>query len=186
VSSALFLGGVLLIARPDRAGAGPLYMFGSAHHEGEVGCCTGDGCPPDGWAGTWYWLRSPEEEKQVVMGLYNRYCIRCHMVDGKGSWDIPGVPNFADPRWQASRSDSQIVRIILEGRGAVMPPFRGALTLEEAWGMQRYLRTLVPGSETPRPETGTTKEKPMSTLPEKIGTTPTSPPPQSPVESLPR
>src|SRR6516162_3712210 len=32
--------------------------------------------------GTWYWLRSPEQEKTVVMGLFNRYCIRCHGVDG--------------------------------------------------------------------------------------------------------
>jgi hypothetical protein len=105
--------------------------------------------PPDG---TWYWLRSPEEEKRVVMGLFNRYCIRCHAVDGRGTWDIPGIPDFTNVRWQESRSDPEIARIILEGRGAVMPPFRGALTLEEAWGLARYLRTLVPGTETPRPD----------------------------------
>jgi hypothetical protein len=101
--------------------------------------------------GTWYWLRSPEEEKRVVMGLYNRYCIRCHGVDGRGVWDIPNVPDFTNARWQACRSDAQLVRAILEGRGAVMPPFRGTLTLEESWGMARYLRTLVPGTEAPRP-----------------------------------
>src|SRR5262245_53136453 len=43
--------------------------------------------------GTWYWLRSPEDEKRVVIGLYNRYCIRCHGIDGRGVWDIPDVPN---------------------------------------------------------------------------------------------
>jgi cytochrome c oxidase cbb3-type subunit 3 len=102
--------------------------------------------------GTWYWLRSPEQEKQVAMGLFNRYCIRCHGVDGRGVWDIPGIPNFTDTRWQASRSDPQIVRIILEGRGAVMPPFRGAVSLEEAWALARYLRTLVPGTEASRPD----------------------------------
>jgi len=102
--------------------------------------------------GTWYWLRSPDEEKRVVMGLFNRYCIRCHGVDGRGVWDIPGIPNFTNTTWQSSRSDPQLVRIILEGRGAVMPPFRGTLTLEEAWAMARYLRTFVPGSETPRPD----------------------------------
>jgi mono/diheme cytochrome c family protein len=88
------------------------------------------------------------------MSLFNRYCIRCHGVDGRGSWDIPGIPDFTNVRWQESRSDAQIARIILEGRGAVMPPFRGALTLEEAWGLARYLRTLVPGTETPRPDFG--------------------------------
>src|SRR5262249_52463022 len=43
--------------------------------------------------GTWYWLRSPEEEQRVINGLYNRYCIRCHGVDGRGVWDIPDVPD---------------------------------------------------------------------------------------------
>ena len=102
--------------------------------------------------GTWYWLRSPDEEKRVVAGLYNRYCIRCHGVDGRGIWDIPDVPNFTNIHWQASRSDGQIARIILEGRGAVMPPFRGTLTLEESWAMARYLRTFVPGTEASRPD----------------------------------
>jgi mono/diheme cytochrome c family protein len=105
-------------------------------------------------AGSWYWLRSPDEEKRAVAGLYNRYCIRCHGVDGRGVWDIPDVPNFTDVRWQVSRSDAEIVLITLEGRGAVMPPFRGTLTLEEAWAMARYLRTFVPESEKSRPELG--------------------------------
>jgi mono/diheme cytochrome c family protein len=100
--------------------------------------------------GNWYWMRSPEQERQVVIGLYGRYCIRCHGVDGRGIWDIPGVPNFTNPGWHASRPDPALVRSILEGRGAVMPPFRGTLTLEEAWAMARYLRTFVPGTEVPR------------------------------------
>jgi mono/diheme cytochrome c family protein len=62
------------------------------------------------------------------------------------------VPDFTNGRWQASRSDAQIARIILEGRGAVMPPFRGAVTLEEAWALARYLRTFVPGTEALRPD----------------------------------
>src|SRR5262249_1942341 len=56
-------------------------------------------------SGYWLWVRSPEQERVVVMGLYNRYCIRCHGVDGRGVWDIPGVPDFTNVRWQASRTD---------------------------------------------------------------------------------
>jgi mono/diheme cytochrome c family protein len=119
-------------------------------------------------------------EKKVIMSLYNRYCIRCHGVDGRGVWDIPKVPNFTDPRWQASRSDAEVIRAILEGRGGapergldclklappskatgtldwvVMPPFRGRLTPEEAQGMTRFLRTFAPSPETPED----TKKKP--------------------------
>ena len=67
-------------------------------------------------------------------------------------WDIPDVPDFTNPRWQACRSDGQLVRATLEGRGACMPPFRGTLTLDETWAMARYLRTFVPGTEQPRPD----------------------------------
>jgi hypothetical protein len=114
--------------------------------------------------GTWYWLRSPDEERRVIIGLYNRYCIRCHGVDGRGIWDIPDVPDFTNPRWQACRSNGQLVRATLEGRGACMPPFRGTITLEEAWGMARYLRTFVPGTEVSPPDI-TAPEKQDETLP---------------------
>ena len=33
-----------------------------------------------------------------------------------------------------------------------MPPFRGALTLEEAWAIGRYLHTFVPGTEVSPPD----------------------------------
>jgi hypothetical protein len=84
-------------------------------------------------------------------------------VDGRGIWDIPDVPDFTNPRWQASRTDAQIARLTLEGRGAVMPPFRGMLTLEEGWAMARYIRSFVPGTEIYRPDL---------TPPKKGGTTP--------------
>jgi hypothetical protein len=112
----------------------------------------GDGSSVGEMGGSWFWMRSPEQEKVVVAGLFNRYCIRCHGVDGRGIWDIPGVPDFTNTRWQATRTDDQIARILIEGRGAVMPPFRGTVTLEEAFAMARYLRTFVPGTEVSRPD----------------------------------
>jgi mono/diheme cytochrome c family protein len=121
---------------------------------GHRGCHANHSAQPEGWAGQWYWVRSPDQEQRVVMGLYNRYCIRCHGVDGRGVWDIPDVPDFTDPRWQASRPDAQIVNIVMEGRGACMPMFRGTLSLDEACAMARYLRTFVPGTEAPRPDVG--------------------------------
>lgn len=138
---------------------GPVWAPGDLELTGEPG-------------GTWHWVRSPEEERRVIVGLYNRYCIRCHGVDGRGIWDIPDVPDFTNARWQASRSDGQLARATLEGRGAVMPPFRGTITLEEAWAMGRYLRTFVPGTEVSRPDTGPS-EKPAAAptvpAPKKLG-----------------
>jgi mono/diheme cytochrome c family protein len=119
-------------------------------------------------------MRSPDQEQRVVMGLYNRYCIRCHGIDGRGVWDIPDVPDFTDARWQTSRPDRQIVNILMEGRGAIMPPFRGTLTLEESWAMARYLRSFVPGPEASRPDVGRTG--PGSASPSPATTLPPLPP----------
>lgn len=118
------------------------------------GCAAGDCSTGADVGGYWLWQRSPEQERVVVASLFNRYCIRCHGIDGRGVWDIPGVPDFTNTRWQLSRSDDQIARIIIEGRGAVMPTFRGTVTLEEAWALARYLRTFVPGTEASRPDVG--------------------------------
>jgi mono/diheme cytochrome c family protein len=150
ITSVVILG---LAAVPTVGGDQPWCGFFQRHfhHKGEL--------PPGQIAtmngGYWMWVRSPEQEKVVVMSLFNRYCIRCHGVDGRGVWDIPGIPDFTDVRWQSHRTDDQIARIIIEGRGAVMPQFRGALSIEEAWGIARYLRTFVPGTEISRPDLGT-------------------------------
>jgi mono/diheme cytochrome c family protein len=147
--------------------ASPLGRFFHCHRGCDQPTCgleehwdTGDGI------GTWYWLHSPDQEKRLTASIFNRYCIRCHGVDGRGVWDIPDVPNFTNARWQASRSDAELAHIILEGRGAIMPPFRGTLSLEEAWAMARYLRTFLPGTEASRPDLDS-KKKPSS-LPEKV------------------
>jgi cytochrome c553 len=151
-----------------RAGSGMLLVLGFAvfasfgadafgswrswHKHRSDTCDQCDSPPMREPGGTWYWLRSPDEERRVVAGLYNRYCIRCHGVDGRGVWDIPGVPDLTNGGWQASRTDAQLARRIVEGRGAVMPPFRGTLSLDEAWAMSRYLRTFVPGTEISPPD----------------------------------
>jgi mono/diheme cytochrome c family protein len=82
------------------------------------------------------------------------------------------VPDFTDPRWQTSRPDPQIANILMEGRGAVMPAFRGTLTLEEAWAMARYLRTFVPGTEVARPVVGRAAPAPRPTPATGAATTP--------------
>lgn len=147
--------------------ASPLDRLHGKHADKHSSC---EGGPyVDDFEGTWYWLRSPEQEKRVVIGFYNRYCIRCHGVDGRGVWDIPDVPDFTNARWQATRTDGQLARSILEGRGAVMPPFRGTLSLEESWAMARHLRSFIPGTEMSKPDTSKPEPgKPEAAKPEPI------------------
>lgn len=151
----LALGAVFIAALAPELGASPFKRGGSRSN---CGPCADDGHSSPDFAGEWHWVRSPDEEKRAVAAIYNRFCIRCHGVDGRGVWDIPGVPDFTNVRWQESRTDAQLARIIIEGRGAVMPPFRGTLSLEEAWAVGRYLRTFVPGTEQPRPVTNAPKK----------------------------
>ena len=149
----------------------------------------GDIVNADG-GGHWYWVRSPEEERRVAMNLFNRYCIRCHGVDGRGVWDIPDVPDFNNHVWQATRPDDYRSRVILEGRGAVMPSFRGIITLEESWALARYLHKFKPGTEISRPGLGPALAappaagspagtKPPTTAPATppVGANPATPPP---------
>ena len=184
VWAVLFFG---VASSPTVGGDHPWGSFFHKHfgHHGEI--------PPGNIAtmngGYWLWMRSPEQEKVVAMSLYNRYCIRCHGVDGRGVWDIPGIPDFTDIRWQSCRTDDQIVRIIIEGRGAVMPPFRGTLSVDEAWGIARYLRTFVPGTEVSKPDLGSgggrTANPPVPTTsvnpaPPRLVTSPAARPPSAP------
>jgi hypothetical protein len=67
---------------------------------------------------------------------------------------MPKIPDFTSVHWQEGRSDAQIARIILVGRHGCMPPFRDVVTVEQAWGLARYLRTFVPGTEMPLPDLG--------------------------------
>ncbi len=166
------------LAAPSQAEAG--WPWKKQHQP----ACGHSGCAPDHcysseeWAGQWYWMRSPEQERRVVMSLFNRYCIRCHGIDGRGVWDIPDVPDFTNTTWQATRPDSYRTRVILEGRGAVMPSFRGTLTLEESAAMARYLHIFVPGTEVSRPDLGeaATGNKPAASSP-TAGTRAALPPP---------
>jgi hypothetical protein len=173
----LLIAVLLLLSVASRDSKASIFTFWRGHRCGEG---HGSACPACGVGdielsgeagGTWYWLHSPEDEKRVIISLYNRYCIRCHGVDGRGVWDIPDVPDFTSASWQSCRSDGQLTRAILEGRGACMPPFRGTLTLEEACAMARYLRTFLPGTEESRPEV--TDSKPATeTLPAPKGIEP--------------
>jgi hypothetical protein len=124
------------------AQAGPWHWF-QGHRDG--------GTPVDGIGQTFVWEHSPDQEKVVVASLYNRYCIRCHGVDGRGTPNMPTLPDFTDPHWQATRSNAFIQRAIIEGRWGCMPTFRAVLSCQEAAALAGYLRTFVPGTEVSPP-----------------------------------
>jgi hypothetical protein len=90
--------------------------------------------------------QSPPSSYPRIRDLYNLHCLRCHGLDGRGVWDIPGVPKFTDARWQASRSDEQLMRAIMEAVGNCRPPPPGTLTPDEGRAMGQFVRMFAPKS----------------------------------------
>jgi tRNA A-37 threonylcarbamoyl transferase component Bud32 len=101
---------------------------------------------------------SPLPSYPRIRDLYNRHCLRCHGLDGRGVWDIPGAPNFTDAGWQASRSHEQLMRAIMEGVGACRPPLPGTLTPDEGRAMAQFVRMFAAKGEASAPD-GSQPEK---------------------------
>jgi len=89
---------------------------------------------------------------QVASNLYRNYCITCHGPGGKGTpmrVSMPSIPDFSDVSWQESHSDPQFVVSILNGKGSLMPSFRGRVSEPQARDLVVYLRALGPPRKTP-------------------------------------
>jgi mono/diheme cytochrome c family protein len=94
----------------------------------------------------------PAARSHTVAALFGRYCSSCHGQDGRGEAraEMPSLPDFSSRSWQAGRNDAHLAATILEGKGALMPAWRGRLSAEQARQLVAFLRTLGP----PGPVTG--------------------------------
>jgi mono/diheme cytochrome c family protein len=61
---------------------------------------------------------------------------------------MPAIPNFTEPAWQKSRTNTQLMISILEGKNLQMPANRGPVTDEQAPDLVAYIRTFGPRIET--------------------------------------
>jgi hypothetical protein len=152
----LIVGYALSASLSSKVQAGPWHWF-HRHHD--------EGLPVDDVGQQWQWDHSPDQEQVVVASLFNRYCIRCHGVDGRGVWDIPHVPDFTDAHWQSTRSNAMIAHAIIDGRRWCMPAFREVMSCQEAWALARYIRTFVPGTEVSQPVIPAAKKSPETPKP---------------------
>ncbi len=84
---------------------------------------------------------------RVASGLYRQYCLICHGADGKGSEmkaAMPTIPDFTGPAWQDSVTNPQAAISVLDGKGALMPSFRGRVSDEQNQDLVAYLRAFGP------------------------------------------
>jgi mono/diheme cytochrome c family protein len=79
--------------------------------------------------------------------LYRINCLVCHGPDGRGNVvraAMPAIPDFTTRQWQSARDAAQLSVSILEGRGALMPPWHGKISPEQARDLVAYVRTFGP------------------------------------------
>ncbi len=79
--------------------------------------------------------------------VFSVNCIACHGPDGRGTAvriAMPPIPDFTSADWQKSRQNPQLVISILEGKGTLMPPWRGKVTPQQAQDLVAYVRSFGP------------------------------------------
>lgn len=101
---------------------------------------------------------APAARIRVATGLYRQYCLICHGADGRGiemKPSMPTIPDFSSRSWQETVTNSQLAAGTLDGKGVLMPAFRGRVSSEQAQDLVAYIRSFGP------PQVGK-KEEPAS------------------------
>src|SRR5712691_5343094 len=65
--------------------------------------------------------------------VYLAKCSVCHGKDGRGlpNYRAKGQPDFTNANWQKSRTDAALINVTKDGKGKLMPAFKGKLSDDE-------------------------------------------------------
>ena len=74
--------------------------------------------------------------------VYDAKCVKCHLADGKGLESLQ-PPNFTDPKWQAKRTNAQLIASLNNGKGT-MPGFKGAISDADIKALVTMVRGFAP------------------------------------------
>jgi ubiquinol-cytochrome c reductase cytochrome b subunit len=98
------------------------------------------------------------ERTRAATALYRQYCLSCHGADGMGSEmraSMPTIPDFQSRTWQEGLNNAQLAISILDGKGTLMPAFRGRLSESGAQDLTAYVRAFGPvRKKPPEPDAG--------------------------------
>ena len=83
---------------------------------------------------------APAAPSNETRDLYARNCAKCHGLDGTPKPIAKGAPRFTDPAWAPPLEKLQAV--ITNGKGELMPKFKGRLSPTEVRNLADYLLTL--------------------------------------------
>jgi len=119
--------------------------------------------------------RSSRNDKTSPVPLFRAHCVKCHDEDGRGesSRDLMRrIPDFTDPKWHLARSDRDLFRSVLEGKGQ-MPSMKAKLGNLEVAKVVRLVRSFRGGQleiaddvmASEKPESEETDPRPSPTSP---------------------
>jgi cbb3-type cytochrome c oxidase subunit III len=84
--------------------------------------------------------------------VYRTYCFACHDSNGRGNDAIRTamreLPDFTSGPWQKSRTDADLARSVLEGKGKFMLPMKDKLGSVDVQQMVALIRTFEGGKQT--------------------------------------
>jgi mono/diheme cytochrome c family protein len=89
---------------------------------------------------------------RMATALYRQYCLICHGMAGNGNEmraSMPAIPDFTSRDWQTRAGTPQLVNSILDGKGTLMPAFRGRVNDEQARDLAAYIRAFGPAPAPP-------------------------------------
>jgi mono/diheme cytochrome c family protein len=92
---------------------------------------------------------SPERMKKLRAAgeFYNINCLACHGQDGRGSIvrpAMPVIPDFTSRDWHTTHANPQLAISILDGKGMLMPPWRGRVDPALAQDLVAFIRGFAP------------------------------------------
>jgi cytochrome c553 len=85
-----------------------------------------------------------DTELPVSVKAYAEHCAKCHGENGTPKLIAKGSPRFTDPGWK--RSIEEVHAAIENGKGKMMPAFKGRLSAEQVRTVAEYLLEMKNGS----------------------------------------
>ena len=97
-------------------------------------------------------VASRDEQMAFAARFFQRRCASCHGEDFTGAESraqTPEIPDFTSEAWQKSRSDTQLLVSILDGKGKHMPAQHGRLDRDKARALVAFIRQAGPSRPAP-------------------------------------